>query len=73
MKSLVLKVIPTQIGRSPCGERGLKLLGLDRACKCQQSLPVRGAWVEMVLAVLVFRDALSLPVRGAWVEMVHIM
>ena len=37
--------------RSPCGERGLK-------CKCQMlinpvegSLPVRGAWVEMLTGI----------------------
>ena len=33
-----------------------------------ESLPVRGAWIEM-LALLVRRDApTSLPVRGAWIE-----
>ena len=33
--------------RSPCGERGLKLLALRLSNGLTQSLPVRGAWVEM--------------------------
>ena len=33
------------------------------------SLPVRGAWVEMVIVrFLLGRGSQSLPVRGAWVE-----
>ena len=37
-------------GRSPCGERGLKC-GVDRFFRgLSPSLPVRGAWVEMVLS-----------------------
>ena len=33
--------------RSPCGERGLKL-HFDGACRAHfQSLPVRGAWIEI--------------------------
>ena len=37
-------------GRSPCGERGLKLndaTGQDTAAL--ESLPVRGAWIEMAV------------------------
>ena len=35
------------------------------------SLPVRGAWVEMLTAIVNWTDeGLSLPVRGAWVEIV---
>ena len=33
------------------------------------SLPVRGAWIEMMPNVCDFTFALSLPVRGAWIEM----
>ena len=33
--------------RSPCGERGLKLLVIRQAERLARSLPVRGAWVEI--------------------------
>ena len=33
-----------------------------------ESLPVRGAWVEIGYEVLERRQDKSLPVRGAWVE-----
>ena len=36
--------------RSPCGERGLKFIRVAaRAAAEHQSLPVRGAWIEIVL------------------------
>ena len=36
------------------------------------SLPVRGAWVEMLKCPRKrLKTALSLPVRGAWVEIHH--
>ena len=35
------------VGRSPCGERGLKLCVSDKSQNLKMSLPVRGAWVEM--------------------------
>ena len=36
------------IGRSPCGERGLKFtVQLDDVRIADSSLPVRGAWVEI--------------------------
>ena len=35
-------------GRSPCGERGLKLTAADGGSKWSLSLPVRGAWIEIV-------------------------
>ena len=55
--------------RSPCGERGLKLMvRVNGRCHCK-SLPVRGAWVEMsIITVKMVSKSLSLPVRGAWVE-----
>ena len=34
----------------------------------KESLPVRGAWVEMRLLNLTPEEIKSLPVRGAWVE-----
>ena len=33
------------------------------------SLPVRGAWIEMLLARCAKHVIQSLPVRGAWIEM----
>ena len=34
------------------------------------SLPVRGAWIEIVISATCVPRALSLPVRGAWIEIV---
>ena len=36
-----------------------------------KSLPVRGAWVEIVLRAFFCNFDKSLPVRGAWVEIRH--
>ena len=36
----------------------------------KMSLPVRGAWVEIVPNFGSLWSTMSLPVRGAWVEMV---
>ena len=33
------------------------------------SLPVRGAWIEMLEVPTPFGSDASLPVRGAWIEM----
>ena len=35
-------------GRSPCGERGLKLTAVDAGRRIRLSLPVRGAWIEIL-------------------------
>ena len=36
-----------------------------------RSLPVRGAWIEIVTDVTFDRNrVMSLPVRGAWIKMV---
>ena len=37
------------LGRSPCGERGLKYRANAILEKYSASLPVRGAWIEMLL------------------------
>ena len=34
------------------------------------SLPMRGAWIEILLAPWKIISALSLPMRGAWIEIV---
>ena len=36
------------------------------------SLPVRGAWIEMEIAVQTLSAKPSLPVRGAWIEITSI-
>ena len=33
-----------------------------------ESLPVLGAWIEILLQCLVLGNIQSLPVRGAWIE-----
>ena len=54
--------------RSPHGERGLKWLsgGLGRVPL--QSLPSRGAWIEIRYALHQLHGGKSLPSRGAWIE-----
>ena len=55
-------------GRSPCGERGLKL-DLDPDLKTEKSsLPMRGAWIEIMNYGFLGTYARSLPMRGAWIE-----
>ena len=38
-------------------------------CYFAQSLPVRGAWIEISIAAAFGFVSSSLPVRGAWIEM----
>ena len=38
--------------RSPCGERGLKSTRIPVDTHSIESLPVRGAWIEIVVDVL---------------------
>ena len=59
----------TEVGRSPCGERGLKFPPLVSARVRHSSLPVRGAWIEVPAPASGNACAASLPVRGAWIEM----
>ena len=37
-----------QLGRSPCGERGLKFVNGLWHDQMNVSLPVRGAWIEIM-------------------------
>ena len=39
-------------GRSPCGERGLKSLRCRNVADHRGSLPVRGAWIEIILQIM---------------------
>ena len=41
------EAVEAAVGRSPCGERGLKLSDVQNAVGSIASLPVRGAWVEI--------------------------
>ena len=47
MKLLAAGVLCWRLGRSPCGERGLKSLVLHASSRRTKSLPVRGAWIEI--------------------------
>ena len=47
----------------------MKLSKLVDKLPCDKSLPVRGAWVEIILETVASSHHGSLPVRGAWVEM----
>ena len=55
-------------GRSPCGERGLKYDAGGADGGGVPSLPVRGAWIEIVVHAQKSNEIVSLPVRGAWIE-----
>ncbi len=56
--------------RSPHGERGLKY-DLPSACPpSRQSLPARGAWIEIDSVDSTAWVTGSLPARGAWIEII---
>ena len=59
-------------GRSPCGERGLKFSAETQPGGLILSLPVRGAWIEIVLFLGGEDLRASLPVRGAWIEIIRL-
>ena len=48
-------------------------MGAYRSNTAAQSLPVRGAWVEITDTVSPRYGYMSLPVRGAWVEIARLM
>ena len=60
--------------RSPCRERGLKCPCVDFFDFYSESLPVQGAWIEIMqdCSRFVFL-ILSLPVQGAWIEIVPLV
>ena len=69
LKFIVWEVKPmANRRRSPCGERGLKYRFTHHVIRRTQSLPVRGAWVEIEAHQWQSGRWRSLPVRGAWVE-----
>ena len=69
MKLLSTECRDCYASRSPCGERGLKFSCIDFSRYSLLSLPVRGAWIEMLGVIRsLFMVRSSLPVRGAWIE-----
>ena len=66
--SMVTPAFSAAAGRSPCGERGLKSRLRVPSILQQLSLPVRGAWIEIMVAGQRGTMCTSLPVRGAWIE-----
>ena len=55
--------------RSPHGERGLKSGQRLVDFFASQSLPTRGAWIEIAMGWgLADQTYESLPTRGAWIE-----
>jgi len=55
--------------RSPRGERGLKSATLAKSCRSSESLPPRGAWIEMRPSLVPsLGHTSSLPPRGVWIE-----
>ena len=54
--------------RSPHGERGLKCVGVGIGRAAEESLPSRGAWIEIVVSPRRPTSPWSLPSRGAWIE-----
>ena len=63
-------VMLNQKCRSPCGERGLKFGNIRGNILELESLPVRGAWIEIHGKIYEASASQSLPVRGAWIEIV---
>ena len=62
-------VLTSDFGRSPCGERGLKLgrcVSPGASCVCRSPCGERGLKFLMDSEKQTFY--MSLPVRGAWVE-----
>ena len=52
-------------GRSPCGERGLKFSYDLPGCEYRTSLPVRGAWIEILLCVTNYAEDVVAPRAGS--------
>ena len=52
-------------GRSPSGERGLKLEGRRLHRQHGESLPIRGAWIEMELNNRIYRFPQVAPHPGS--------
>ena len=53
------------IGRSPHGERGLKYESTDEYLIDNESLPPRGAWIEMSMSPKEFKSRTVAPPTGS--------
>ena len=58
-----------KLRRSPHGERGLKCCIQIICNNTWESLPARGAWIEIIFVSTYTALPKSLPARGAWIEM----
>ena len=71
LKYQFVKISVVEFGRSPSGERGLKLpQPRFEPGPAAQSLPIRGAWIEINCPTMSAKRRESLPIRGAWIEIV---
>ena len=53
------------LGRSPCGERGLKFDAYGFRMAGVKSLPVRGAWIEIISESIGLASDLVAPRAGS--------
>ena len=65
MKLLALRLSNGLTRRSPCGERGLKSAVCRHCAVTSLSLPVRGAWIEIDVALLSGRNSNVAPRAGS--------
>ena len=65
LKYLQLNHCDVKPGRSPCGERGLKYTLQGRLEESAPSLPVRGAWIEILQLSPAFDAATVAPRAGS--------
>ena len=68
MKSLPARRVHGGIGRSPYGERGLKLIETILPPRHVQSLSLRRAWIEILSWCQAPWPVRSLSLRRAWIE-----
>ncbi len=61
--------VPSLVGRSPLGLRGLKCKACNRFSSALiASQPTRAAWIEIPLRVGLSTKIRSQPTRAAWIE-----
>ena len=63
-----MKALIDLMGRSPCGERGLKSHGANLPNALLQSLPVRGAWIEMGFKAFYVGEVIKVAPRAGSVD-----
>jgi len=65
LKLFVVAVEKVIRRRSPCGERGLKFSDTYATAQSELSLPLRGAWVEMIAPALIKTHVYVAPLAGS--------